>query len=164
MESGGAPPVCPLGKASTERYSRQLLVPDVGVDGHARIEACSVLVVGAGGLGSPCALYLAGAGLLYSRYRSLSLKLSDIRVYEPRIRARLGTTAHFGAGAAPWFPEGGSHLVSRRGEPCSRQILSLDSLPHPAPSFLKPTPTRNPQERGCPFPGDGGVRTSVSFL
>jgi molybdopterin/thiamine biosynthesis adenylyltransferase len=56
------PPVCPLGQRETERYSRQLLVPSVGVIGHSRIEACSVLVVGAGGLGSPCALYLAGAG------------------------------------------------------------------------------------------------------
>ena len=33
--------------------------------------------------------------LSYSRYRSLSLKLSNTRVYEPQIRARLGTTAHF---------------------------------------------------------------------
>lgn len=45
------------------RYSRHLLMPEVGAEGQARLLGSSVLLVGAGGLGSPAALYLAAAGV-----------------------------------------------------------------------------------------------------
>jgi adenylyltransferase/sulfurtransferase len=45
------------------RYSRQILLPQVGIEGQRRLLAATALVVGAGGLGSPVALYLAAAGV-----------------------------------------------------------------------------------------------------
>jgi adenylyltransferase/sulfurtransferase len=45
------------------RYSRHLLIPEVGLDGQRKLKASSVLIVGTGGLGSPVALYLAAAGV-----------------------------------------------------------------------------------------------------
>ena len=52
-----------LTKEEIERFSRHLILPDVGREGQERLKASSVLIIGTGGLGSPLALYLAAAGV-----------------------------------------------------------------------------------------------------
>ena len=52
-----------LSNEEVYRYSRHLIIPDVGLAGQQKLKAASVLIVGAGGLGSPLALYLAAAGI-----------------------------------------------------------------------------------------------------
>src|SRR5947209_15867673 len=52
-----------LSPQEVQRYSRHLIMPEVGVEGQKRLKASSVLLIGAGGLGSPLGLYLAAAGV-----------------------------------------------------------------------------------------------------
>jgi adenylyltransferase/sulfurtransferase len=52
-----------LSREEILRYSRHLLIPEVGLEGQRKLKAASILVVGTGGLGSPVALYLAAAGI-----------------------------------------------------------------------------------------------------
>jgi adenylyltransferase/sulfurtransferase len=60
------PLVSELGELSNEeirRYSRHVIMPEVGIEGQRRLKNASVLLIGTGGLGSPTALYLAAAGI-----------------------------------------------------------------------------------------------------
>src|ERR671935_1187339 len=52
-----------LSPQEVARYSRHLIMPEVALDGQKRLKAASVLLIGAGGLGSPLGLYLAAAGI-----------------------------------------------------------------------------------------------------
>ncbi|HVE64957.1 MAG TPA: molybdopterin-synthase adenylyltransferase MoeB [Thermoanaerobaculia bacterium] len=52
-----------LSNEEVRRYSRHLIMPEVGVDGQKKLKAARVLAIGAGGLGSPLAVYLAAAGI-----------------------------------------------------------------------------------------------------
>jgi len=62
--TGVETPAAPaLSSDEVRRYSRHLILPEVGMDGQKRLKAAKVLCIGAGGLGSPAAMYLAAAGV-----------------------------------------------------------------------------------------------------
>src|SRR5947208_6511275 len=52
-----------LSPQEVARYSRHLIMPEVALEGQKRLRAASILLIGAGGLGSPLGLYLAAAGI-----------------------------------------------------------------------------------------------------
>src|SRR5690606_10314601 len=52
-----------LSHQEIRRYSRHLIMPEVGMSGQKKLKAASILLIGAGGLGSPLAMYLAAAGV-----------------------------------------------------------------------------------------------------
>ena len=56
-------PAQELSREEVQRYSRHLIMPEVGMEGQKKLKAASVLCIGAGGLGSPLSLYLAAAGV-----------------------------------------------------------------------------------------------------
>lgn len=80
-----------LNNEEIARYSRQILMPEIGVKGQLKIKKSSVLIVGAGGLGCPSSLYLAGAGVghigivdyddieITNLHRQLLFTISDIK-------------------------------------------------------------------------------------
>lgn len=59
----GATAPAELSHEEVKRYSRHLIMPEVGLDGQRKLKQASVLCIGAGGLGSPLAIYLAAAGV-----------------------------------------------------------------------------------------------------
>jgi adenylyltransferase/sulfurtransferase len=63
MSGTGGKVLSPMTNEEISRYSRHLLLPEVGMEGQKRLKAAKVLIVGAGGLGSPLGLYLAAAGV-----------------------------------------------------------------------------------------------------
>jgi len=58
-----APPEIQLNNQEVARYSRHLIMPEVGLEGQKKLKAASVLLIGTGGLGAPLGLYLAAAGV-----------------------------------------------------------------------------------------------------
>jgi adenylyltransferase/sulfurtransferase len=61
--AGGSTDAAALSNEEIRRYSRHLIMPEVGLDGQKKLKGARVLAIGAGGLGSPLAVYLAAAGV-----------------------------------------------------------------------------------------------------
>jgi len=106
--------------------------------------------------------------LLYSRDRSLSLKLSDTRVYEPQIRARLGATTHFcGSGCvlpSLWKWLRPPFSVSPDPAPLTRQTCTRSPASSVA-SLLRPAQRRLPRLLSfCDASAQPGIPSSSSSL
>ncbi|KAH6691500.1 molybdenum cofactor synthesis protein [Plectosphaerella plurivora] len=135
----------PLSEGEYERYGRQLIIPAVGIKGQLRLKASSVLIIGAGGLGSPAAAYIAGAGVgtlglvdgdtvetsnlhrqvahATSRVGMLKVEsaISYLRDLNPRVNFRAHTT----------------HLTPQNAEDIvSKYDLVLDCTDHPTSRYL----------------------------
>lgn len=101
-----------------QRYSRHILLGEVGAIGQARLRAARVLIIGAGGLGSPLLLYLAAAGV--GRIGIVDddrVELSNLQRQVAHTTARDGEDAKpFGAGVREMRPLGADadHLVPGR--------------------------------------------------
>lgn len=85
------PDVAALSNDEILRYSRHLIMPEVGMEGQQKLKAARVLCIGAGGLGSPLALYLAAAGV-----GTLGLVDFDVVDYTNLQRQIIHTTADVG--------------------------------------------------------------------
>ena len=84
------------------RYSRHILLREVGGTGQARLRAARVLVVGAGGLGSPLLLYLAAAGIgTLGVVDDDRVELSNLQRQVAHSTARLGQPKAESAAAIP---------------------------------------------------------------
>ena len=80
-----------LNPEETQRYSRHLILPEMGVKGQEKLKNSSVLCIGAGGLGSPMVLYLAAAGI-----GRLGLVDSDLVEFSNLQRQIIHSTADVG--------------------------------------------------------------------
>ena len=73
-----------LSDAEIERYARQLVMPELGEAGQAKLRAARILVLGAGGLGAPVLAGLAGAGVGHVVERDLNLRQMPHSLSEAR--------------------------------------------------------------------------------
>jgi adenylyltransferase/sulfurtransferase len=132
------------------RYSRHILLPEIGVEGQSRILAAHALIVGAGGLGSPAALYLASAGV-----GTLTLADADTVDLTNLQRQIMHTTASVGrpkavSGAeavARINPEVRAIALERRleGEALDAAVASADIVLDCSDNFA----TRHAVNRAC---------------
>ncbi len=101
------------------RYSRHLILPEVALEGQLRLKAARVLCIGAGGLGSPLAMYLAAAGV--GTLGLVDFDVVDVTNLQRQIihatddvgRSKVASAAETIAGINPWSRCGASRPGSR---------------------------------------------------
>ena len=105
------------------RYSRQIMLPDVDIDGQEKLLAARVLIIGLGGLGSPVSMYLAAAGvghLLLADFDSVDLTNLQRQIAH--------TTARIGVNKAVSAAQGLRELNPEISIECVENILDAESL------------------------------------
>lgn len=105
------------------RYSRQIMLPDVDIDGQEKLLAARVLIIGLGGLGSPVAMYLAAAGvgnLVLADFDSVDL--SNLQRQIAHTTARIGVNKSLSAAQALAELNPDVHIE------CVQEILSAENL------------------------------------
>ena len=105
------------------RYSRHILLPEVGEHGQEKLLKSRVLLLGAGGLGSPAALYLGAAGVGADAVRPVGLPLGGVEVEQRRLEALDQAAADVEeAGAARAAEE----LAAGGGEHVAADLVDID--------------------------------------
>ncbi|RDL40041.1 uncharacterized protein BP5553_00020 [Venustampulla echinocandica] len=135
----------PLSAEEYQRYGRQMIVPNIGIQGQLRLKSASVLLVGAGGLGCPASVYLAGAGvgtigivdgdvvetsnlhrqILHNTSSVGMKKVDSVISYLKSLNSQIKYTAH----ATHLTPENAAEIVSSYD-------LVLDCTDHPTSRYL----------------------------
>jgi molybdopterin/thiamine biosynthesis adenylyltransferase len=118
------------------RYSRQIMLPDFGIEAQERLLSCRALVIGAGGLGSAAAIYLAAAGI-----GSLTIADHDAVDLSNLQRQILHGTADLGRPKVDSARERLSDI---------NPALEITALPARPTSFSMPATTSEPDSRSMP--------------
>jgi len=123
------------------RYSRHLLIPEVGLEGQRKLKNSSALVIGTGGLGSPVALYLAAAGV--GRIGLVDYDVVDSSNLQRQVIHGTSTVGEL-------------KVESALGRGTRIQV----TLPYVAPSAAQLTPTK--EEEDSPQASEGAIRVLVA--
>ena len=113
-------PAAELTVDEVRRYSRHLIIPDVGMDGQKRLKNAKVLCVGAGGLGSPALMYLAAAGVgtlgivEFDEVDESNLQRQIIHSQADIGRSKAESAARLGQGHQPVRERGPARGAARR--------------------------------------------------
>ncbi|MDN3561097.1 HesA/MoeB/ThiF family protein [Vreelandella neptunia] len=113
------------------RYSRQIMLPEVDIEGQERLQSAHAVIIGAGGLGSPAALYLAAAGVGRITIADADhVELSNLQRQIAHQHASIGLNKAHSAQASMQALNPHCHVVALdqhvEGEPLERLIASAD--------------------------------------
>ena len=132
-----------LSDENLERYARQVIMPEVGEDGQERLLAARVLVVGAGGLGSPVILYLAAAGIGHiTILDDEQVELTNLNRQIVHTTASIGTPKAEQAAAAALALNPAIEITARR-ERLDDETMSTGSWKRMISSSTVPTMSRH---------------------